>query len=248
MGWSSLSNLVIFMWWLVAICLLCCLSSLLACGILGFPQNMSGFEGVVLFVAVSLSSRHFVRWLDLLKTVKLRQQSFVSLLEQMYFQLWTLPHAAGDVASKVDGAFHSDCSWQLGAQSSHTSSLSKGFHPMSTLLLVMPQQSPLSYESVTNSSSPFYLAYAHRDTRLGSDGPKGKGYGLSRFPLDPSGFRLDHQSWLGELVGKDGLRYGRFGHLDMVLALVLFRLRAGRSGTRLGVSVWNGCLPEPRLE
>ncbi|KAG5394588.1 hypothetical protein IGI04_024551 [Brassica rapa subsp. trilocularis] len=37
---------------------------------------------------------------------------------------------------------------------------SKGSHPMSTLLLVMPQQSPLSYKSVidTFSASPFYLA------------------------------------------------------------------------------------------
>ncbi|KAF3488323.1 hypothetical protein F2Q69_00052320 [Brassica cretica] len=95
---------------------------------------------------------------------------------------------------------------------------------------------------------PSPWTYARRDTRLGSDGPKGKDYGLSRFLLNPSEFRLDHQSWLGELVGKDGLRYGRFGHLDVVLALVLFRLRAGRSGTRLGVSVWNGRLPEPRLE
>ncbi|KAF2559533.1 hypothetical protein F2Q68_00014788 [Brassica cretica] len=106
----------------------------------------------------------------------------------------------------------------------------------------------LRLTSRTDHTGLLIHQYAHRDTRLGSDGPKGKDYGLSRFPLDPSGFRLDHQSWLGELVGKDGLRYGRFGHLDMVLALVLFRLRAGRSGTRLGVSVWNGRLPKPRLE
>ncbi|KAF2570686.1 hypothetical protein F2Q70_00004744 [Brassica cretica] len=84
--------------------------------------------------------------------------------------------------------------------------------------------------------------YIHRDTRLRSYGPKGKYYGLSRVLLDQSEFWLDHQSWLGEWCGEDGLRFGRFDRLDVVPALAPFRTYAGRSGTRLGQ------LREPRSE
>ncbi|KAF2537873.1 hypothetical protein F2Q68_00021567 [Brassica cretica] len=84
--------------------------------------------------------------------------------------------------------------------------------------------------------------YIHRDTRLRSDGPKGKYYGLSRVLLDQSEFWLDHQSWLGEWCGEDGLRFGRFDRLDVVPALAPFRTYAGRSSTRLGQ------LREPRSE
>ncbi|KAF3503502.1 hypothetical protein F2Q69_00043058 [Brassica cretica] len=69
--------------------------------------------------------------------------------------------------------------------------------------------------------------YVLWDTRLRSDGPKGKGYGLTRIPLDQSEFWLDHQSWLGEWGGEDGLWFGRFDRLDVVPALVPFRTLAG---------------------
>ncbi|KAF2530700.1 hypothetical protein F2Q70_00029287 [Brassica cretica] len=77
------------------------------------------------------------------------------------------------------------------------------------------------------------VQYVHQDTRLGSNGPKGKDYGLSRVLLDQSEFWLDHQSWLGEWCGEDGLRFSRFDRLDVVPALAPFRTYAGRSGTRL---------------
>ncbi|KAF2535956.1 hypothetical protein F2Q68_00021053 [Brassica cretica] len=93
--------------------------------------------------------------------------------------------------------------------------------------------------SGTDHTGRLIHQYVHRDTQLRSDGPKGKDYGLSRVLLDQSEFWLDHQSWLGEWCGEDGLRFDR---LDMVPALAPFRTYAGRSGTRLGQ------LREPRSE
>ncbi|KAF3584652.1 hypothetical protein F2Q69_00029972 [Brassica cretica] len=78
-----------------------------------------------------------------------------------------------------------------------------------------------SVSSRTDQTDRLINQYVRQDTRLGSDGPKGKDY--------------------------DELRYGRFGHLDVVPALAPFRLLAGRSGTRLGLSVWNDRLLEPRF-
>ncbi|KAF2597331.1 hypothetical protein F2Q68_00008969 [Brassica cretica] len=122
---------------------------------------------------------------------------------------------------------------------------SGSFAVRSRTVLARPGQ---SVGSRTDHTGRLIHQYVRRDTRLGSGGPKGRDYGLSRFPLDQSEFWLDHQSWLGELVREDVLRYGRFGHLDVVPALAHFRLLAGRSGTRLGLSVWNDRLLEPQLE
>ncbi|KAG5393202.1 hypothetical protein IGI04_023165 [Brassica rapa subsp. trilocularis] len=81
--------------------------------------------------------------------------------------------------------------------------------------------------SGTDHTSRLIHQYVRWDNWLGSDGPKGKGYGLARTPLDQSAFSLDHPSWLGEWDGEDGLWFGWFGRLDVVPALAPFRTLAG---------------------
>ncbi|KAF3531422.1 hypothetical protein DY000_02039527 [Brassica cretica] len=67
--------------------------------------------------------------------------------------------------------------------------------------------------------------------------PKERSHGLNRNWLELSWFWLDHQSWLVELAGRDGLQFGQFEHLVEDLDDAPIRTFAGRADTRPDQSV-----------